>query len=340
MTLAGDLERMAVAGAGRPGAPELVDDVVLDPFGERRQAERHIIRIAVVEGAESVGTKTVGPHPQLRQQQRALGERRTAETRWDIFVEELSDLDDDARTRLTGAGKLALAAEDGGCAPIPLGLILGDTHLGGTRPPLNPDAVIATLQALLTHPDLTDGELIARLGPPSFPTGCTVDGNLDDLYAGRPGTFDLRARVTHLRRKAPTVRIDRLPPDVSAQDVLLALRDTMTRPSGSDPTDYPVRDISDLSRSGHGEIECTARDDATMDQLVSFVTTIDITRVTRLLRYRADTGAAPELGRGRDQPRHPNQSRSARRGHRNLNTTPDRSQCAAQRNLIGMTSTC
>jgi hypothetical protein len=98
--------------------------------------------------------------------------------------------------RLSPAGQVALAAERGEIAPVPIGLINGNTHRQGTRPPFRPEAVIDTIRQVLRRPRLTGEQITAAMGPPDFITGCAVTGDLAALTAGQRTELGLHARVT------------------------------------------------------------------------------------------------------------------------------------------------
>jgi RNA polymerase sigma-70 factor (sigma-E family) len=80
--------------------------------------------------------------------------------------------------RLSRAGQIALAAERGEIAPVPIGLINGNTHRQGTRPPFRPAAVIDAIRQVLAQPRLPAQQITALMGPPDFITGCVVTGSL------------------------------------------------------------------------------------------------------------------------------------------------------------------
>ena len=143
-----------------------------------------------------------------------------AEARFDF---DDDDVPDGLRARLNNVGMVGLNAETARCAPVPIGIIRGDTHPGVSRPPLNPQAVIEALKHLDRHRDVSDDELVAMIGIPAFPTGCQIEGNLDDLFAGRPYRITLKARITALGGEKATVRIDRFAPGVRSRDLMLAL---------------------------------------------------------------------------------------------------------------------
>src|SRR4051794_31986036 len=96
--------------------------------------------------------------------------------------------------RLSRAGELALAAEQGG-PPVPVGLVNGDFHVGGTRPPFEPHRLIEALVRICDDPATSDDQIVSMVGPPSFPTGCAVAGDVAALAAGRPVDLELQARI-------------------------------------------------------------------------------------------------------------------------------------------------
>ena len=86
--------------------------------------------------------------------------------------------------RLSEVGSLAVAAERGAIAPVRVGMINGDSHLLGHQPPFPGDRIIAGLRFLLDH-KASDEEVVEVVGPPLFPSGSTVSGDLDELIAGQ-----------------------------------------------------------------------------------------------------------------------------------------------------------
>ena len=58
--------------------------------------------------------------------------------------------------RLTALGAEALAAERGDRSPLPIGLVTGDVHAGGRRPPFDPGRVA---DAVARANELTDDEI-------------------------------------------------------------------------------------------------------------------------------------------------------------------------------------
>jgi hypothetical protein len=144
--------------------------------------------------------------------------------------------------RLSPAGQVALAAERAQIAPVPIGMINGNTHREGIRPPLRPAAVIDAIRQVLLRPRLAGPAITAIVFPPCFITGCTVTGDLAALAAGQHAELGLHARVTvtnaahvrdRVRRAAipghrppgftrdpgrPVIVIDRFPPYANTDD--------------------------------------------------------------------------------------------------------------------------
>ena len=101
-----------------------------------------------------------------------------------------------SEARLSPAGQLALAAERGQIAPVPIGMINGNTHRDGLRPPFRPATVIDAIRQVLDRPRLSGSLITGIVGPPDFITGCTVTGDLAALNAGQHAELGLHARVT------------------------------------------------------------------------------------------------------------------------------------------------
>ena len=183
--------------------------------------------------------------------------------------------------RLSPAGQVALAAERGQIAPVPIGVINGNTHRQGTRPPFRPAAVIGAIRQVLARPRLPGAEITALMVPPDFITGCTVSGDLAAFAAGQRTELGLHARVTvsdaaHVRARVikaaipghrppgftrdarrPVIIVDNLPPYVSTDDTLVSIADRArehvwhTRhPELAAQTGLPIRDIQDLATEG------------------------------------------------------------------------------------------
>lgn len=181
--------------------------------------------------------------------------------------------------RLSPAGQVALAAERRELAPVPAGLITGNTYQRGTRPPFRPAAVLEAIRRVLARPKTTSREITAIIGPPDFITGCTVTGDLAGLAAGHPVDLHLHARVTAVtgdaqlssqvsgqaadwlkrcRGRTPLV-IDNFPPGTGPAEVARAIASRAREPQWA--TGYPdlarrarlpVKDVADLSSCRDG----------------------------------------------------------------------------------------
>lgn len=163
--------------------------------------------------------------------------------------------------RLSPSGVLALAAEDEALAPLPLGLINGDSYVGGLRPPFDPSRMTTAVTALLDDAPLTDQDLIALVGPPKFPTGCEVGGDVDAMIAGEPVVLELSCRMERNADGSELV-LTHLPPSMGANQ-LAELLDPATEDWSDDP-DWPydsekligVADVLNLSEGTTDRVVC------------------------------------------------------------------------------------
>jgi hypothetical protein len=120
--------------------------------------------------------------------------------------------------RITQAGRVALAAERGQIAPVPIALINGNTYREGLRPPFRPALIIGAVREVIKRPEVPDEELAGVVGPPSFVTGCLVTGHLAALAAGRRTELRLQSRISISDDRSAVV-IENLPPNISTDDV-------------------------------------------------------------------------------------------------------------------------
>lgn len=180
------------------------------------------------------------------------------------------------QARISAAGRVALAAERGELAPVPIGLINGNAHREGLRPPFRPRAVLGAVREVLTRPKVPAGELAGLVGLPSFPTGCQVTGDLGELAAGRRTDLRLQAQVTiddHHRQ----VIIENIPPNITTSEVAITIADRAARPrpwAASHPglhclTDLPLADVIDdtTERAPFGRIICIPRPGTSPEEL-------------------------------------------------------------------------
>ena len=178
--------------------------------------------------------------------------------------------------RLSPAGRVALAAERGEIGPVPIGLINGNTHRQGTRPPFRPAAVIGAIRQVLSRPRLPGREIIALVGPPDFITGCAVTGDLAALAAGERTELGLHARVmvtdaAYVNARVikaaapgysrdatrPVIIIDNFPPYVSTDDIAMSIHKRAQEhawharhPELAAVSGLPIQDIRDLTSRG------------------------------------------------------------------------------------------
>jgi DNA gyrase/topoisomerase IV subunit A len=195
--------------------------------------------------------------------------------------------------RLSTAGQLALSAERGKLAPVPIGLINGNTHRGGLRPPFRPQGIIDAIRLVLRKPRAASHELLETIGPPDFITACTVTGDMNALYAGQLMELRLESRVTisdeaslpdlaGLRRRpdAPArnravLLIDRFPPYANPNETAQSLAERAQQRSWDN--DHPelrratrlqLRSVMDLSTARDGiQIACLPAPDADPEQV-------------------------------------------------------------------------
>ncbi|HEY3953363.1 MAG TPA: DNA gyrase subunit A [Streptosporangiaceae bacterium] len=183
--------------------------------------------------------------------------------------------------RVSPVGQVALAAERGEIAPVPIGMINGNTHREGIRPPFRPGAVIDAIRQVLLRPRLSGSLITGIVGPPDFITGCTVTGDLAALAAGQYAELGLHARVTvtdaayvtdrrtraavpgHTRPgwdpSRPVVVIDKFPPYANPDEVALSISKRAEEyswharhPELAVLTGLPIEDVADLSTSRGG----------------------------------------------------------------------------------------
>jgi DNA gyrase/topoisomerase IV subunit A len=156
-------------------------------------------------------------------------------------------------SRLSPAGQVALAAERGDLAPVPVGLINGNVYRQGSRPPFRPHALIEALRQVIQRPAITSKDLISIIGPPCFLNGCTVTGDFAALAAGRPTVLRLQARVT-ISDDHGSVLITNLPPNANPDDTAISLANLATarewahrHPDLHRHARLPLKDIRDES---------------------------------------------------------------------------------------------
>lgn len=177
--------------------------------------------------------------------------------------------------RLSALGALALAAESGEIGPVPIGLINGNTHRRGSRPPFDPRRVITALLHLAANTDTSDDALVGLVGSPRFPTGCEIDGDLDDLFSGRFCPVTLRARARQTASNPVEVTVDCFPPGVGPHDAIEALTAASNEPTWArayprlaEEVRFPLQGVEDTSSHNHEQITCRGTAEATVEDLV------------------------------------------------------------------------
>jgi hypothetical protein len=178
--------------------------------------------------------------------------------------------------RISPAGRVALAAEHGQIAPVPIGLINGNTYRDGLRPPFRPDAIIEAVREVIRRPDVTGKELASIAGQPHFLTGCAVSGDLTALAAGRPAELRLQAHVSISDDRTQVV-IENIPPSISTGETarVIAKRASAPRWAHDHPglhhiTFLPLADLRDETSdrtSPFGRLICIPRPGTSPDQL-------------------------------------------------------------------------
>jgi hypothetical protein len=178
--------------------------------------------------------------------------------------------------RITQAGRVALAAERGEMAPVPIAVINGNTYRAGLRPPFRPQAVIAAIREVIRRTDVTDAELTGMVGLPYFLTGCAVTGDLTALAAGRQTELRLQAQVS-ISDDRRTVVIENIPPNISTDATARTVASRAPAPRwGSDHpglhriTHLPLADLRDETSdraSPFGRIVCIPQSGTSPDQL-------------------------------------------------------------------------
>jgi DNA gyrase/topoisomerase IV subunit A len=173
--------------------------------------------------------------------------------------------------RLSRAGAFALAAERGELPRLPIGLINGDLNAGGTSPPFEPTAIARAVERAGADTGAGDAELIELVGPPSFPTACSVKGDITALAAGEPADLRLSARVSiEADRKPVQIVISHLPYRIGLEAVASSIQNrAMDRepfahrnPALNDRLGIPLTDMTDESTAAEVRLVCSVKNGA------------------------------------------------------------------------------
>jgi hypothetical protein len=189
--------------------------------------------------------------------------------------------------RISPAGRVALAAERGELAPVPIGMINGNTYGQGLRPPFRPRAVTDAIREVIRRPEVTDEELTGLVGLPYFMTRCTVTGDLAALAAGRETDLRLTARISISQdgENAPVkVVIENIPPNISIDDtariiasLVQARRSKDSHPRLHNVTTLPLADVRNetTERTPFGRLRCIPEPGASVEQLAKMLQDVD-----------------------------------------------------------------
>ena len=166
--------------------------------------------------------------------------------------------------RLSPVGSMTLASERGVLSPLPIDLLNGNTYRGGMRPPFLPRRLLDALLALVEG-DPADEAIVETVGPPAFPVGCEVSGQIAELIAGERATLVCTARFT---REDDAIVITHLPPGIGVSEVGSRVTDRVMpkdwidrHPELANEAMLRLRDVRNESRDDQIRLVCEpARD--------------------------------------------------------------------------------
>ncbi len=109
---------------------------------------------------------------------------------------------------------------------------------------------------------VSDAELSNAVGPPTFPTGCRVHGDIERLVNGQPATLRLSAILTAAEDSdGAVVDISNLPPEVTPRQVMERITSRASRGLAGDANDLPastllaLRNVENLSMGMVGDVK-------------------------------------------------------------------------------------
>jgi hypothetical protein len=182
--------------------------------------------------------------------------------------------------RLTPVGAMAVQAEAGHSAALPIRLINGTVYQGGRRPPFPADRVIAALLGLIDRSEMSDQELLELVGPPVFPHGCDIVGDIDGVLAGREVTLRLYPKmfVAQVEQSLVVELVD-FPPQIWARDVAQWIEDHLATDEQEraefDFERLPIREAGDISygRMDHSNerIQLVLEDGADPSRVIAYL---------------------------------------------------------------------
>jgi hypothetical protein len=175
--------------------------------------------------------------------------------------------------RLSRVGELVLAAERGKLAAVPIGLINGNAYAAGTRPSFSPQGVLAAIRRVLEEPTIDDDTLLELIGPPQFPTGCTVTGEVSALASGSLSLLTLSAHI-RIDAESRQLVIENIPPNVGPEFVIKSIENRRRRtvweavhPELAGSGRVTLAEVENLSTPDRDRIVCTAGADVDLGQL-------------------------------------------------------------------------
>jgi hypothetical protein len=173
-------------------------------------------------------------------------------------------------SRLSPAGEVAVAAQNRKLAPVPIELINGNTHREGRRPPFQPAGIINAMRQAIRRPRVSGNDLADVVGPPEFPAGCAVTGDLEALAAGHPAVLQLQARVT-VADDGRGVLIQNMPPNDNRDEIIAELgNEASGRPRRrhlGGAGHLPIADVRDISLDGDDRFICVPKPGITPEVL-------------------------------------------------------------------------
>ncbi len=178
--------------------------------------------------------------------------------------------------RLSFAGALVLASERGELPRLPIALMNGDLTSGGTAPPFEPAAVARAVGRAASDSSVADAELVSTLGPPSFPTGCAVTGDIAALVAGEPTELLLSAQLRIERGEdADRIFVTHLPFGIGPSAIGAAIVSRVDTARGlrvddhlelRERADLPLREITDVSDDSVESLVCDVQKGADAEE--------------------------------------------------------------------------
>jgi DNA gyrase/topoisomerase IV subunit A len=196
--------------------------------------------------------------------------------------------------RLSPIGELALACEEYGVGPVPIGLVNGSLYRGGQAPPLDPARALQTVGALIEDDLIPDGDLERLIGLPLLPTGGTVQGDLEGLYAGRSSVLLQSCPITREQiHQRQVLVITGTPLGVAVNEIGSNLGKKGLNPLHNLPGPLGLLDVRDESSGRKGiRLILVPAADADLDALERWVRGVWPVTIETDCRFRGGIGEA------------------------------------------------